>query len=124
MAGIPALFAASTSHTESPIITLDAPGGAPSFFSATCLEPVSAALAGLVDGGQPLEDDAFEAEVAAGVGEGLGLAGESGRHAEVIGGQAEAVEQGPALGVGTAQQGVAGLPEHVEGDEGHRDGRD
>jgi len=32
----PGLFAASTSHTESPIITLDASGGVPSFFSATC----------------------------------------------------------------------------------------
>src|ERR1700749_4499213 len=36
IAGIPAFFAASTSHTESPIITLDASGGVPSFFSATC----------------------------------------------------------------------------------------
>src|SRR5579863_6658174 len=36
MAGIPAFFAASTSHTESPTITLGAPGGAPSFFCATC----------------------------------------------------------------------------------------
>src|SRR6478735_3799993 len=31
IAGIPAFFAASTSHTESPIITLDASGGVPSF---------------------------------------------------------------------------------------------
>ena len=42
----------------------------------------------------------------------------------MLGGEAEAVEQGPPLGVGAAQQRAAGLPEQVERDEGDRDGRD
>ena len=87
------------------------------------LEPVAAALPGLVGGGQPFEDDALEPEFAARVGQGAGLAGEGGRDAHVFGGQGEAVEQGAALGVGAAQQ-RAGLPEQVEGDVGDRDGRD
>ena len=87
------------------------------------LQPVAAALAGLVGRRQPFEYNSFEADFAARVNQSAGLAGERGRHADVLGGQGEAVEQGAALAVGAAQQ-RAGLPEQVEGDVGDGDGRD
>jgi hypothetical protein len=85
------------------------------------LQPV-AAEAGLIGRGEPFEHHALQPKVAARVDQGAGLAGEGGRHADVLGGKSEAVEQGAALGVGAAQQ-RAGLPEQVEGDVGDRDGR-
>jgi hypothetical protein len=67
------------------------------------LEPVAAAVAGLVEGGQPFQDDAFETEFAAGFNEGAALSGEGRRDAEVFLGQGQAVEQSAALGIGAAQ---------------------
>ena len=68
------------------------------------LQPVAAAVTGLVVRGQPFQHDALEAEFAAGFGQGTGLPGKGRRDTEMLLRQGEAVEQCTALGVRTAQQ--------------------